>query len=552
MKSKKIFRISLVIIAVAIITLFIVLFSGCTTTLENASKNLNQYKICIDYNYNLQVLNCQQEISYINNSDLTLNYVALHLYPNAFRENSSSSPVSLSNQHKAYPNGKSYGNIDIDLVEVMHNTAIYCSSIQNNSPTYSDIDLLVKNGNLEEYQYFIGGEDENILYILFSKTLYPNEKMTFNINYKVNLPNINHRFGYGENTVNIANFYPILCVFDKGEFDTSKYHYNGDPFYSDIGNYIVELSASKNFIIANTGNVKEITERYFEEISNLDFASDENLENEKISTVLKNVYLIEAKAVRDFAIVLSEEFKIITEKVDNTEVKYYYFSDSNPEMSLEVSITALKTFNEIIGKYPYSTLSVVETNFVHGGMEYPNLVYISNEYTSDKPIYMQIIVHEIAHQWWYNLVGNSEVSHSWLDEGLTEYSTALFFELHPEYDISKDHLINIAYTSYSLFLQLYENVYGEVNTTMNRDLDEFKSEQEYAQIAYVKGMLLFDSLREILGYKKFIKCLQTYFSDNIYKNATPAHLIASFEKASGVSLESFFNAWIEGNIILLK
>ena len=45
----------------------------------------------------------------------------------------------------------------------------------------------------------------------------------------------------------------------------------------------------------------------------------------------------------------------------------------------ETSVKALKFFNELIGKYSYPTLSVVEANFVHGGMEFPNLVYISNE-----------------------------------------------------------------------------------------------------------------------------------------------------------------------------
>jgi aminopeptidase N len=184
-------------------------------------------------------------------------------------------------------------------------------------------------------------------------------------------------------------------------------------------------------------------------------------------------------------------------------------------------------------------------------MEYPNLVYISNEVT-DNSSYQQVIIHEIAHQWWYSLVGNSEVSYAWLDEGLTEYTTALFYELHPEYEVSKNTLITNAYNSYSLFIEVYCEVYGTVNTTMNRDLNEFTTEQEYVYVAYVKGMLLFDSLREIIGYDNFIKCLQDYFSDYSYQNVTPSDLIASFEKSSKVNLESYFNAWIDGKIILLK
>ena len=87
---------------------------------------------------------------------------------------------------------------------------------------------------------------------------------------------------------------------------------------------------------------------------------------------------------------------------------------------------------------------------------------------------------------------------------------------------------------------------------MNRPLDEYSSEQEYVYIAYVKGLLLFDSLREILGEKTFIKCLQNYFEEYKFQNVTPSHLIASFEKTSNVSLQSYFNAWINGDVILVK
>ncbi|MDD4110892.1 MAG: M1 family aminopeptidase, partial [Clostridia bacterium] len=198
-----------------------------------------------------------------------------------------------------------------------------------------------------------------------------------------------------------------------------------------------------------------------------------------------------------------------------------------------------------------STLSVVEANFVHGGMEYPNLVYISNEIT-DESTYQQVIVHEIAHQWWYSLVGNSEISYAWLDEGLTEYSTILFYDLHPEYNKSKSALINNAYNSYALFIQIYGEVYGTIDTEMNRNLDEFSSEQEYVYVAYTKGMLLFDSLREIIGYDTFISCLKAYFNKYSFQNVTPPELISVFEKVSRTNLESYFNSWVGGNIILLR
>ncbi len=527
MKLKKILGKSLIVLcAISLIALVIVIFVGCSDT--NTQQNLSNYTLKVNFNDENKTLLCEEELEYKNNTETVLNFLCLNLYPNAFREESISPPVSLANQHKAYPNGKSYGEISIEKIEIMNNTTKYCNSINNAQPTFSEVAEFCKNNKLLEDEYFIGGEDENILYIIFKEPLYPGEKTDIKINFSVVLPNINHRFGYGNNTVNLANFYPIACVFNEGDFDKSLYHYNGDPFFSDMSNYSVTLSFPNTYTLASSG--KQIS------------TSTENN---------NNIISMEANSVRDFAMVLSKEFKVISKTVEYTQVNYYYFSDETPNDSLETSLKALKFFNNTIGKYPYSTLSVVEANFVHGGMEFPNLVYISNE-VEDKTSYQQVIVHEIAHQWWYNLVGSSAYKYGWLDEGLTEYSTVLFFDAHPEYNLSKNTIISNAYSSYSLFVQLYGNVYGEVDTSMNRELDEYKSEQEYVYIAYVKGMLLFDSLREIIGEAEFNKCLKNYFNECKYKNVTPDNLIASFEKTTKRKLTNYFYSWIEGNVILLK
>lgn len=528
MKLKKITsKVLLALCIISIIALFVVIFTGCSDV-SSVSKNISQYDLNIEYNDDEKTINASEKLMYKNNTDTVLNFLCLHLYSNAFREGATSPPVSLANQHKAYPNGKSYGNIEIESVSVLHNTTTCSNPLSKAQPTYSEITEYCRENKLEEDLYFIGGADENILYIIFKTPLYPDEKTDVEINFNVKLPNVNHRFGYGNNTINVANFYPIVCVFSEGDFDKSLYHYNGDPFFSDMSNYNVKLTAPENLTVANTGYVVSSSKENGKQILNL-----------------------EAKTVRDFAIVLSKDFNVLSKKVGSTDVKYYYFSDQDPNASLETAVKSLKFFNETIGEYPYSTLSVVEANFVHGGMEFPNLVYISNDVTNSTS-YQQVIIHEIAHQWWYNMVGSSAFSYGWLDEGLTEYSTALFFDAHPEYNVSKNLIIDNAYLSFSLFVEIYGRVYDEVDTTMNRPLNQYETEQEYTYIAYVKGMLLFDSLREILGEKTFNKCLQNYFEEYKFKNVTPDNLIASFEKTSRRNLKNYFNAWIEGKVILLK
>ena len=271
--------------------------------------------------------------------------------------------------------------------------------------------------------------------------------------------------------------------------------------------------------------------------------TSEKVENSKKTTE------ISAKAVRDVALILSDKFIIKSEMINNTKVNYYYYNDKKPEQSLKTSCDSLKTFNNLFSEYPYEELNVCESNFVYGGMEYPNLVFISDNLNNYED-YTYTIVHEIAHQWWYALVGNNEYKYGFLDEGLTEYSTYLFFDNNPEYNMNTREMIKNTTNSYLLFIDVYEEIFGTVDTSMLRSLNEYNTEPEYIYMAYVKGVLMFDNLREIIGNNKFIKSLKIYFDLNKGKNAKPSDLIYAFNKGSGQNLENYFNSWLQGSVVI--
>ena len=344
--------------------------------------------------------------------------------------------------------------------------------------------------------------------------------------FDVKLPNINHRFGYGDIAINLGNFYPIVAVYEDGDFITHPYNSNGDPFYSDMSNYNVTLVADSSYVVANTGKVDNITT------------------NDSLTT-----YNMSARAVRDFAIVLSTKFEVLSETTGKTTINYYYYDESNPQQSLDTAVKAVNTFNELFGEYPYNTLAVVKTNFVHGGMEFPNLVYISDAINSTED-YLNVIVHEIAHQWWYQVVGSDAFRYAWLDEGLTEFSTIMFYEQNPEYGVETITLIDNLTSSFSSFVDLYEKVLGEVDTSMNRAIDEYNTETEYVYMTYVKGNLLFADLRALVGTKNFNKSLQNYFQTYMFQNVNPSHLIGTFEKTCHRNLASFFDAYLQGKIVI--
>lgn len=482
-----------------LIVLLATIFVGCNNK-YSYKQNLTTYTMDLVYEDSTKTLSGNQTVDYINTSDNVLSCIKFHLYPNAFRQGAKKEVVSLSNVIKAYPNGKSYGNINIINAQIGSN----------------------------DVEYFVCGEDENILQINLNEELYPNERVRIIINYTVKLANINHRLGYGENAINLCNFYPIACVYEDDDFVCDLYNSNGDPFYSQVADYNVTLTYPNKFTLASTGEFNTT-----------------NVNNDICAN-------IEAKCVRDFAIVLSSNFKQKTSFYNEgrVNINYFYYNDKTPEQTLVLINKALCFFEEKIGKYPYNQISIVETNFVHGGMEYPNLVLISDN-IADYTVFQTVVVHELCHQWWYGVVGNNQYDYGWIDEGLTEFSTVYFFDKHPEYQKTMENLIQSATYSYTTFMKVYTDVQGEVDTSMNRSLNEFNTEPEYVYNTYVKGMLMFSTIYEVVGEKNFSKALKHYYENNLYKVVTPQDVIKYFSSGTGKNLQNLINSWIQGKVKII-
>lgn len=462
------------------------------------SKDLSNYEINLDFDTDTKSAQASLSLDYINSSDDMLNELKFHLYPQFFKEDASHLVVSSTKLNDAYPNGMSYSEFEINRI-------------------------VVENEDKEiQYQ----GEYNDILVVNLNNHLLPDNRINIFIEFSFSLPNCEHRFGYGNNTINLANFYPIMCVYENGGFDESGYNPNGDPFYSDMANYELTINLNNsNYIVAGTGE-----------------KTDVKLVDGKYQTKFS------AKLVRDFALVLSDKFEVISGKVGNTKVEYYCFLDDDAKKSLQAGLDAIETFSDLFGDYPYPTFSIVKTDFIYGGMEYPNLIMISADIENIDD-YMNVIIHETAHQWWYGMVGNDEYKYPWLDEALTEYSCLLFYDNNSGYNLTHSEMLSASKENYSLFVTVYQDVLGDLDTSM-RAVDEYDTEPEYTYCTYVKGVLMYESLYQLIGEKDFISGLKNYFNDNKYTNVIPSDIITAFEKACGNELDNFFSSWIDGKVVI--
>ncbi|MBP3619993.1 MAG: M1 family metallopeptidase [Clostridia bacterium] len=464
---------------------------GC----ENGETKLDCYHIEAVYDESEKSLSCKQTVEYVNNSDNAIDNISFFVYANAFAQGEN--VVSSAYKSKAYPNGESFGNMQFHSLEVA--------------------------GEMVEVQM----KNDAILIVPLNKQLFPQESVLIDMNYTIMLANINHRLGYGNNAVNFGNFFPIACVYVEGSgFVENSFATNGDPFYSNISNFEVNLTCDKDFIVAASGHKT----------------------NEVQKDSIKQ-HTFSAKKVRDFALVISKKYELVSQEVEGVVVNYFYYDDKDATEHLQTGVDALKTFKEVFGNYPYRQLSVVKTNFCFGGMEYPNLVMISDDLVEKQTI-DYVIVHEIAHQWWYGMVGNDQFSQAWVDEGLTEFSCALFFEKNPKYGISYENIMDNARNTYKKFVEIYSKINGDVDESMNRRLNEFATEPEYVNCIYTKGMLLFDSVRQSMNDKKFFKCLENYFEDYCFQNSSSDKLIESFSHSAKINLEGFFKSWIYGEVVI--
>ena len=341
------------------------LLSSCGEKTKGGSR----YEIIAEYSPENTTLTGTAKITYENCTDNEISLLKFQIYPNAYRKDALFSPVSKTFESAAYYAGESYGEMVISSVNGAKNWEVM-------------------------------GEDENILYAYLPHSLYPGDKIVLDIGFMVKLAKVNHRTGVTQNTVNLGNFYPVLCGVKNGGFYECTYYSDGDPFYQEVADYELTLKLPKEYTLATTGEIVE----------------ERTLESKK-------EYTVSATNVRDLALVLSDKFKVFSKEVNGKKLFYYYYADKRAEESFAATVESFEYFQKTFGEYPYASYTLVETGFCQGGMEYPCLSMISDALQGKERI--RAIVHETAHQWWYGIVGLNQNEHAFLDEGLAEFSTAV-------------------------------------------------------------------------------------------------------------------------------
>lgn len=244
------------------------------------------------------------------------------------------------------------------------------------------------------------------------------------------------------------------------------------------------------------------------------------------------------------------KFSEVKQEAEGAQLQYYFPDSKKADVLRYFGETPrmILVFNEVTGvKYPYSKYAQTTVeDFIFGGMENFNAATLTTLYYPDanseedfqasystpnrNPI--NLVAHELAHQWFGDLVTCVDWSHAWLNEGFADYMQAMYIERTRGVDQFR---WDMSMKAFSFF---------------EEDADEFRRptvENDYVypddlfgMAIYARGAWMLHELRYILGDGAFFEGISSYLKAHSFSNADTHDFRKSMEKVSGRSLEEFF------------
>jgi aminopeptidase N len=371
-------------------------------------------------------------------------------------------------------------------------------------------------------------QDGTVMRVSLAKWLPPRDSVTLDVRFVTQIP-VNSRRGYGilnqtYQITSLAGWYPVLTALDEG-WRTPGIPQVGDAVLSETSLYEVSLRVPDDVSVVSTGRVTRVEQD-----------GDEK------------VWHLVSGPAREFAAAISADFEQYEAQVDGVTARFHALpglgARTSPDVALEMIAAAFGVFSDQFGPYPFTEFDVVEAPVSIGGYEFPGMVYVDSQLRrgGSPADYRYIVAHEVAHQWWYGLVGNDSVEEPWLDESLASYSAAIYLE-KAEGKAAGDALI--AY---------WRRVYGQPGAAgppVNSSALEFTGWPAYRSPAYYQGALFLDALREELGDAAFYLLTRRYLADFRFASATTEDFLRLAEEIACRDLDPLFARWfqLDGSVV---
>lgn len=381
------------------------------------------------------------------------------------------------------------------------------------------VEHLTLNGEPIEAVYT---ERDTVMSIPLANGLAPNQSVEIGMGFIMVVERglLPERFGFSSEQFQAFNWHPALSVYNPEEktwWKNRLYAHHWDPYYGEIGLYEIKLTHSKDVLVGISGVTIDTTE------------NSDNTITEHIVT----------GPMRDDFMVASPVMGKITDEVDGITVNVYFMpgGERAAEWVMETGIRSLEIFNRLFGDYPYAELDIAQTETNAGGIEYPGIILVDrNVWQNGSPNTELTTAHEVAHQWWYAMVGNNQDEAPFLDEALASFSEGIY--LREAYDDNGER--------YNTWLQGSRDTLNNFTSNMGQDMtmyrpaNSFPSSTYVGVLIYTKGRAFYGELAEMLGWDTLISGLRLYFERMQYKITNPNEILLSLEEVSGQPLGGIF------------
>lgn len=368
-----------------------------------------------------------------------------------------------------------------------------------------------QNGNALQWQR----EQEGVLHCVeLAQKLEPEQFVELTFTCEVLIPDLESMYGVSrDGDVQLPMFSLQLAMHDQNGWDTAPLPENGDGRYGAAADYDLTIRVPESYILACNGN--ELSRQT----------------NDGITT-----YIYKAEKRRDIIVFACKDYVILERTIGGTAILGYFnktvdgVTQQRMEYVMDCAAFSLEYFNSTFVEYPYDTLvvtnSALGTNF-SPNMEYSGLITIL--FGSQQISMKTNTFHEVAHQWFYGLVGNDENQEPWLDEGFSEFAAGLCLDADGNTDFPYWELKDIASN-------------GATDEKVNVSCDEASV---YQWVIYDRGAMFLKTLMDIVGQEKLLSVLSNYCQKYSYGVATTENFLEILYEGTDVNISDIVAEFIK-------
>ena len=361
-------------------------------------------------------------------------------------------------------------------------------------------------------------QNENQVLIKLLKSYNHNDSIQFTVQYTLTKPILGLRF------IDATTTNPLMvssdCWPDKARQWIPCYDYPNDKVTTEM-----IVTVDKKYKVLSNGKLVGVQENSLQGTVTYHWSQE----------LPYSTYLINLSIA---------DYSVIKDSLGSLPINYWVYKGLEAEANTTFRKTPymINFFNKLYNyPYPWAKYDQVITSYMAGGAEALSATILGEGFVMDtiaeRDFSMEAaIAHEIAHQWWGDLITLRSWEHTWLNESFATYSDYLYTRFDKGEDAGafdllgkKNQYLNEAHSRY--LRPIVFNRYNDPNDNFDKH-------------TYPKGACMLHLLRYILGDDTFFRTLSTFLHQNEFKPVDTHDFMKTVKEVSGKNMDWFFEQYI--------